>query len=287
MNLKFDVQPDEALVNSILEKYSAYKLVTYGKAEEHPLGVFLWEEGEQRQLIGGTYGYTSGSWLYIDYLWLHEKLRGQRLGVQLMQSMEQAAAAKGVQRAFLGTTTFQAPDFYQQLGYKIVAKFPLPGGIEQFLLAREPLTPYALPPATRSFTIEESPAESDIAELSRCLADYNRSKVGERDQSLAGVVQLTDENDNLIAGVVAWKWGDVGLMGPVWVEEAWRDQGHEVEMLRHLEKQLVDQGCTSIAGRTNDARVIPFFEAAGYQIAATIPDFPDGQTTYIPLKPSL
>ena len=87
-------------------------------------------------IVGGVYGnYGSFGWLYIDTLWVAERLRGRGYGTRLMHLIEQHASKAGCTDAYLNTFSFQAPDFYQKLGYTTFAQlenFP-PGHSRLFM----------------------------------------------------------------------------------------------------------------------------------------------------------
>ncbi|MBV9233691.1 MAG: GNAT family N-acetyltransferase, partial [Candidatus Eremiobacteraeota bacterium] len=66
----------------------------------------------------GAHGSTSWEWLFLDWLWVHESLRHLGIGSDLMERAELIARESGCRGVFLSTYSFQAPRFYQRLGYK-------------------------------------------------------------------------------------------------------------------------------------------------------------------------
>ncbi|BEU03761.1 hypothetical protein OAG1_25610 [Agarivorans sp. OAG1] len=56
-------------------------------------------------------------WLYIDELWVDDSCRGQGMGQQLMQQAEDYARDKGLSGLWLWTQSWQAPAFYERLGF--------------------------------------------------------------------------------------------------------------------------------------------------------------------------
>jgi ribosomal protein S18 acetylase RimI-like enzyme len=99
------------------------------------LGIFF--RNEEQEMIGGVSAWLWGTTLEIDYLWLAEELRGRGLGQQLMAHIEKAAVERGANQATLSTFTFQAPDFYQKLGYEVVATIDgLGNGHKKFFLRK-------------------------------------------------------------------------------------------------------------------------------------------------------
>ena len=50
-------------------------------------------------------------------VWVREDRRGEGWGTRLMAAAEEEARERGCQRVAVSSFTFQAPAFYQQLGY--------------------------------------------------------------------------------------------------------------------------------------------------------------------------
>ena len=59
--------------------------------------------------------------LEIDFLWIDDTLRGQGVGKRLVLMLDEAARARNGRTVILDTFSFQAPEFYQSLGYAIMA----------------------------------------------------------------------------------------------------------------------------------------------------------------------
>ncbi len=76
------------------------------------------------EIVGGLWGWTSRGYLYVDLLFVPENLRGSSFGSALMRQAEQEAARRGCHSAWLSTYSFQAPGFYQKLGYRVFGELP-------------------------------------------------------------------------------------------------------------------------------------------------------------------
>lgn len=50
--------------------------------------------------------------------WVREDLRGSGLGSRLLAAFESEARARGADRVFVTSFTFQAPGFYRRHGYR-------------------------------------------------------------------------------------------------------------------------------------------------------------------------
>jgi len=74
---------------------------------------------ENNTIIGGSSGIMYYGCLYIDQLWLAEKIRRQGYGTQLMARTEQLAKQQGCSFATVNTMDWEAFEFYKKLGYAI------------------------------------------------------------------------------------------------------------------------------------------------------------------------
>ena len=82
-----------------------------------PLAVLVRDEAGL--VVGGLTGRTSAAWLYVELFWLPAALRGTGLGTRVMAAAEAEAARRGCIGAHLDTYDYQAPGFYQKLGYEV------------------------------------------------------------------------------------------------------------------------------------------------------------------------
>lgn len=81
-----------------------------------PVAVLL--NDEQGRTIGGLWGQTSLQWLYIEFLFVPENLRGRDFGSALMDEAERVARKRGCANSWLTTFSFQARTFYEKRGYE-------------------------------------------------------------------------------------------------------------------------------------------------------------------------
>jgi GNAT superfamily N-acetyltransferase len=72
--------------------------------------------------FGGVLGFTLWDWLEIEELWIWEGVRGHGWGRKLLDTIEAAARERGCKHAHVSTWSFQAPDFYQACGYRIIGQ---------------------------------------------------------------------------------------------------------------------------------------------------------------------
>jgi GNAT superfamily N-acetyltransferase len=102
-------------------------------------GQLLWASLEDRcgNVIAGVSGHTWGHCCEIARLWVHESRRGEGLGLALMEAAEAEARRRNCRQIVLSTHSFQAPQFYEKLGFERIAAIPnYPAGHEQIFFVK-------------------------------------------------------------------------------------------------------------------------------------------------------
>jgi ribosomal protein S18 acetylase RimI-like enzyme len=93
---------------------------------------------EDTEVVGGLIGHYHWEWLQIEVLAVVKHLRGQGWGKRLMAEAEQIGVTAGCHHAWVDTFSFQAPGFYEKLGYRIFGELPeYPTGQTRFFLAKQ------------------------------------------------------------------------------------------------------------------------------------------------------
>ena len=108
--------PDPAIRDVIERGLVAFNRAATGPTKLLPLGVVV--NGPDGKPLGGLWGWSAWDWLYVQLLWLPEKLRGRGLGTELMRRAEAEARRRGCRGVWLDSFSFQAPDFYRRQGYE-------------------------------------------------------------------------------------------------------------------------------------------------------------------------
>ena len=70
------------------------------------------------RIIGGCDAFRMGELAMLDVLWVAEDHRGAGLGACILEQLEENAARQGAKRLELNTFGFQAPHFYEKMGYR-------------------------------------------------------------------------------------------------------------------------------------------------------------------------
>ena len=112
-----------------------HELATVGHANLVPLAVLLHDDAGMA--VGGLWGRTVYSWLMIEMLFVPAPLRGRGLGSAVVRAAEHAALARACIGIRVETFDFQAPNFYQRLGFVLAAvQADLPPGHRCYSLCK-------------------------------------------------------------------------------------------------------------------------------------------------------
>jgi GNAT superfamily N-acetyltransferase len=110
-------RPNDRDVLELKQHLRADNMARANSQDGYGIAIFL--RDKQHQMVAGISGWLWGECLEIDYVWVQETLRGQGIGKRLLVTIEEAAIERGCRRITLETFSFQAPEFYQKLGYNI------------------------------------------------------------------------------------------------------------------------------------------------------------------------
>jgi GNAT superfamily N-acetyltransferase len=117
--------PDTAARDLILALLGADNSRKTGRQERSDFAVLL-RDPATREVVGGLWAMDDFGWAFITYLFVPPELRGQRIGEKLIEEAEAIARARGMIGLWVNTFDFQAPQFYQKLGYSVFGE--LEGG---------------------------------------------------------------------------------------------------------------------------------------------------------------
>lgn len=135
--LSLSSDPDHAARGAIFDELIAHNVGRAGPHGRTPLAVLM-EHADTGEVIGGRWGRTSWRWLTIETLFVPEAHRGAGLGSEIVGLAEREAVRRGCVDAWVDTHSFQAPGFYERMGYRRLGEiedYP-PGHARVFVLKR-------------------------------------------------------------------------------------------------------------------------------------------------------
>ncbi|MCH7346857.1 MULTISPECIES: GNAT family N-acetyltransferase [Aeromonas] len=120
MNIEIYNQHQDEIFNVLVDNLRKFNFKMMGEERSQPLIIVI--RDDSGEIVGGIAGRTIYHQLLIEVLWVHDDKRGQGLGIQLMEAAEREAQARGCIAAQVDTLSFQAPKFYEKMGFRIVGK---------------------------------------------------------------------------------------------------------------------------------------------------------------------
>ncbi|HBF32247.1 GNAT family N-acetyltransferase [Rhizobium sp.] len=123
-------------IAAIGSNLSAFNEQDVGVAERQALSVLV--KASDGALLAGLNGYTAWGWLYIQWLWVGENLRGQGMAGRMLEAAEDEARNRGCGAAWIDTFNPAAEKAYVRQGYVVfgeLADFPK-GRSRKFLQKR-------------------------------------------------------------------------------------------------------------------------------------------------------
>ena len=113
---------------------NAYNDAIVGYGDRMPLTIKA-VDPETGVVMGGISGGTSLGLLFVDLVFVPDRLRGLDIGTRMMGMAEEEARRRGCRAGVLYTISFQAPEFYRKLGWRVFGEIPCdpPGTSRVFL----------------------------------------------------------------------------------------------------------------------------------------------------------
>lgn len=100
----------------ILAKLAAFEEAAAGPLDIKPLAVLI--KDAAGATVGGLIGRSLFRWLIVELVFVPERMRGRGLGAEVMARAEAVARERGCLGIWLDTYSFQAPGFYEKLGFE-------------------------------------------------------------------------------------------------------------------------------------------------------------------------
>lgn len=130
-----------------------------------------------------------------------------------------------------------------------------------------------------SLTVETNPSPSDIKTLGDGLTEHALPTTG-APGFLPLAVLARDADGRLVGGISAfvnWNWLQIQL---VWIAQEQRRSGLGSKLLSRIENAGKERGCSNAHLDTFSYQARPFYERHGYELFATLDDYPTGHRRF-------
>lgn len=114
-------------------------LLSHHAGQGHPRKSSLYSislKDENENVLGAVVVTFLWNGMEINSLWVDESVRGEGWGKKLMEEVEKEGRKRGCTIAYTNTFSWQAPEFYKNLGYKLYGKlddFPRGSSLSYFV----------------------------------------------------------------------------------------------------------------------------------------------------------
>jgi len=114
-----DIVPADAEA-TILASLKTHNDVMLGQTDRRNLFIPLTDD--EGHIDGGLVGYTGRGWLYVEMLFVPERLRRQGMAGKLLERAEQEARTRGCIGAYIDTINPEACRAYQRQDYEVFGR---------------------------------------------------------------------------------------------------------------------------------------------------------------------
>lgn len=136
LTITLETAPAQADRDAIVAGLRAYNRRNAPAPDWTPLTLLLRDTGGD--LCGGLIGESGWRWLHVYFLWVSDAVQRQGYGRALLKRAESEARARGCQGIHLDTHDFQAPAFYEALGYRVFGVLEdYPPGYRRYFLRKD------------------------------------------------------------------------------------------------------------------------------------------------------
>jgi ribosomal protein S18 acetylase RimI-like enzyme len=115
LSINIAAEPTSAERDAVLTGLRAYNRLHAPAPGWLALTILL--QDDDQQIFGGLVGKSGWDWLHVEFLWVAHQLQRQGFGRALLERAESEARARGCRGVHLDTHNFQAPGFYERMGY--------------------------------------------------------------------------------------------------------------------------------------------------------------------------
>jgi GNAT superfamily N-acetyltransferase len=115
--------------------------------------------------------------------------------------------------------------------------------------------------------------------VTESLAAYNVAATGDSSWHPVGFF-LKSARGEWLGGLMGEIWGGWLHVKFLWVDSAARGHGNGTRLLQAAEEYAVERGCFAAMLETHSFQARPFYEKCGYQVFATLEDWPPGHAKF-------
>lgn len=132
-----------------------------------------------------------------------------------------------------------------------------------------------------------NPTAEDAKTISEGLINFNREAIGDEaspDAAIEFSVFSRDDNGNITGGIRATCCWNTLNIECIWVSEDARGKGVGAVLVEKAEQFAIKNGFEQVLLETTSWQAKPFYEKLGYEVMATLPQYPKGHAMHFMTK---
>jgi|HubBroStandDraft_6_1064221.scaffolds.fasta_scaffold10814_4 GNAT superfamily N-acetyltransferase len=286
MELAYTLQPEPTPEERyrIIDPLIAYNEAQAGPRNSKEFAFFV--RSETTELVGGLLGSTHFNHFFVSAIFIDQEFRREGIGRELIRRAAALALERGCDTIYLDTFDFQAPGFYEKLGFKVFGAlndYPT-GHWRLYLVKRLGAGGEAQGRTTkRNFTFQPEPTPEERKRIIAPLVAYNEAQVGpENWREFALFVR--SEIGEPVAGLLGFKHWNHFFVAALYVEQLFRKEGIGRELMKRAEALALEQGCDVVYLDTFDYQAPGFYEKLGFKVFGRLEDYPPGHRRFYLVK---
>ena len=228
---------------------------------------------------------------YLEVLWVDDKYRGLGYGRDLVLEAHRLAKEDGCTSSHVYTFSWQAPDFYQAVGYELIATYVgYHGGITEHILRKRfdsgNDTSNRNPDPTR-FKVTEDASEEDLKAVRKGLGrnfDDNIEQLQKEHPLLNYNLITKNDDEEVIGGINGYTTFGTLFIEGIWVDEKYRGQGYGKELLMEAESLARERECIAGQSACFTFQNLEFMRKQGYESYGFTDAYPNDVKEYFLIK---
>jgi ribosomal protein S18 acetylase RimI-like enzyme len=244
-------------------------------------------------IVGGVITSMLVGVMHLEVLWVDKKHRRKGYGSALVLEAERMGKKKGYTAAQTWTFSFQAPEFYQSIGYKVLGIFNgYTGGITEYVLMKKlDKNHQTLHEVNRlkkdGFSVSEDSSEESMKVLHTGLREYVTEHIGALRKKNPGIqinIIIRNGKGQVIGGLNGSSILKAMYVDQLWVDERYRGQGYGTELMMVAERIAGKDGCISSLAMVYSFQAPEFFQKLGYEVFGVSDGYPKPIKEYYFIK---
>jgi GNAT superfamily N-acetyltransferase len=242
-------------------------------------------------IVGGILTSTIFWAQYLEVLWVDKRYRGLSYGRNLIETAERLAKKNGCVASQTYTFSWQGGDFYQAVGYKLIATYDgYVDGITELILSKRLDThndePSQKVDPTR-FTISEDSSEESQRVVRRGLGKNFDDRITNllKEYPHTGIrLVLKNDERQVIGGLCGYSVLGTMTLDGLWVDKRYRSQGYGKDLLMYAETIAKERNCIALQTACFSFQNPNFMMSQGFDTFGVSDVYPRGAKEHYLIK---